>query len=81
MTATDGALHELGICAVAHVIRSGDVSSEAYVGTLLQRARTQADLNAFITIDEASVLEAARDADRQRRDVPRRDFRRPAQLG
>jgi len=34
------------------------------VGTLLERARAHADLNAFITIDEAAVLEAARDADR-----------------
>jgi len=34
------------------------------VGTLLERARAHADLNAFITIEEAAVLEAARDADR-----------------
>jgi Amidase len=40
------------------------VSSETYVGTLLERARAHADLNAFTTIDEAAVLEAARDADR-----------------
>jgi hypothetical protein len=40
------------------------VSSETYVGNLLERARAQADLKAFITIDEASVLQAARQADR-----------------
>ena len=59
--------HELGLAAAARAIRRGDVSSEAYVSTLLQRARAQADLNAFITIDEASVLEASKDADRCRR--------------
>jgi indoleacetamide hydrolase len=57
-------LHELGLAAAARAIRNGDVSSETYVGTLLERARAHADLNAFITIEEAAVLEAARDADR-----------------
>jgi mandelamide amidase len=42
------------------------MSAETYVGTLLERARAHAGLNAFITIDEAVVLEAARDADRSR---------------
>jgi indoleacetamide hydrolase len=60
-------LHELGLAAAARAIRNGEASSEVYVSTLLQRARAHADLNAFITIDEASVLEAARDADRRRR--------------
>ena len=66
MTDRGCALHELGLAAVARAIRDGDVSSEVYVSTLLQRARAYADLNAFITIDEASVLEAASDADRGR---------------
>jgi len=57
-------LHELGLAAAARAIRNADVSSETYVGTLLERARAHADLNAFITIEEAAVLEAARDADR-----------------
>jgi indoleacetamide hydrolase len=65
MTDDSGVLHELGLCAAARVIRNGDVSSEAHLGTQLQRARAQADLNAFITIAEVSVLEAARDADRR----------------
>jgi mandelamide amidase len=34
---------------------------------MLERARDHADLKAFITIDEASVLQAARQADRSRR--------------
>ena len=57
-------LHELGLGAAARAIRNGEVSSETYVGELLERARAHADLKAFITIDEASVLQAARQADR-----------------
>ena len=63
MTSDSGVLHELGLCAAARVIRNGEVSSEAYVEALLQRARAHADLNALITIAETSALEAARDAD------------------
>ena len=62
-----GELHELGLAAATRAIRNGIVSSEAYVGKLLGRAREHADLKAFITIDEASVLEAARQADRSLR--------------
>jgi mandelamide amidase len=61
-----GELHEPGLAA-ARAIRNGEVSSEAYVGELLERARGHADLKAFITIDEAAVLEAARQADRSLR--------------
>ena len=64
---SSGELHELGLAAAARAIRNGDVSSEAYVGKLLERARAHADLKAFITIDEASVLQAARQADRSLR--------------
>jgi len=53
-------LHELGLAAAARAIRNGEVSSEAYVGKLLERERRHADLKAFITIDEASVLECWR---------------------
>jgi mandelamide amidase len=62
-----GDLHELGLAAAARAIRNGEVSSEAYVGKLLERARGHADLKAFITIDEATVLEAAQQADRSLR--------------
>ena len=62
-----GELHELGLAAAARAIRNGEVSSEALVARLLQRARAHADLKAFIAIDEASVLEAARQADRSMR--------------
>jgi indoleacetamide hydrolase len=59
---TCGQSHELGLAAAACAIRNGDVSSETYVGRLLERVREQGDLKAFITIDEASVLQAATQA-------------------
>jgi mandelamide amidase len=55
-----------GLVDAARAIRGGEFSSEAYSTALLRRAREQADLNAFITIDEAEVLAAARDADKAR---------------
>src|SRR5512134_3747149 len=64
---SSGELHQLGLAAAARAIRSGDVSSETYVGKLLERARGHADLKAFISIDEATVLEEARQADRSLR--------------
>ncbi|OAP35281.1 indole acetimide hydrolase [Sinorhizobium glycinis] len=56
----------LGVVAAAAAIRNGDISSESYTAALLQRARTHSDLNAFITIDEAAALAAARNADKAR---------------
>jgi mandelamide amidase len=60
------ALAELGVSTAAAAIRRGELTAERYAGALLDRARTHADLNAFITIDEAAVLAAARDADKAR---------------
>jgi Asp-tRNA(Asn)/Glu-tRNA(Gln) amidotransferase A subunit family amidase len=59
-------LTSLGLAAAAAAVRNGDITSEAYATALLQRARALAELNAFITIDEAAVLAAARDADKAR---------------
>ncbi|MEY9708346.1 hypothetical protein ABIF03_000488 [Bradyrhizobium elkanii] len=56
----------LGLAAAAVAIRAGHITSEAYTAALLLRARTLAELNAFITIDETAVLAAARDADKAR---------------
>ncbi|MTV13442.1 MULTISPECIES: amidase family protein [Bradyrhizobium] len=56
----------LGLAAAAAAIREGHITSEAYTAALLLRARTLAELNSFITIDEAAVLAAARDADKAR---------------
>jgi len=58
-----GDLHELGLAAAARAIRNREISSEALVGALLKRSRAHADLKAFITIDDAGALEAARHAD------------------
>src|SRR5262245_48729075 len=59
-------LTSLGVAAAAAAVRNGDITSEAYTTALLQRARALAELNAFITINEAAVLEAARGADKAR---------------
>ncbi|MET4034046.1 MULTISPECIES: amidase family protein [unclassified Bradyrhizobium] len=56
----------LGLATAAAAVRNGDITSEAYTAALLQRARALAELNAFITIDEAGVLAAARAADKSR---------------
>ncbi|MGY8704387.1 amidase family protein [Bradyrhizobium sp. 18BD] len=56
----------LGLAAAAAAIRNGDMTSEAYTAALLQRERALVELNAFITIDEAAVIAAARDADKVR---------------
>ncbi|BCH28828.1 indoleacetamide hydrolase [Mesorhizobium sp. L-8-10] len=56
----------LGLAAAATAVRNGDITSEVYVTALLRRARALADLNAFITIDEATVLADARDRDKAR---------------
>jgi indoleacetamide hydrolase len=68
-SSSSGELHELGLLAAARAIRNGEGSSEVYVGKLLERASGHADFNAFITIDEASVLETARQADRFEQDA------------
>jgi len=56
----------LGLAAAAAAIRNGDITAEAYATGLLKRAGVFAELNAFISIDEAAVLAAARDADKAR---------------
>lgn len=59
-------VESLGLATAAAAVRNGDITSESYTAALLQRARALAELNAFITIDEAAVLAAARDADKSR---------------
>jgi Asp-tRNA(Asn)/Glu-tRNA(Gln) amidotransferase A subunit family amidase len=54
---------ELGVAAAAAAIKNGEMKAEAYASGLLERARNNADLNSFITIDENAVLQAARAAD------------------
>jgi indoleacetamide hydrolase len=61
----------LGLAAAAAAVRRGDITSENYTTALLQRARVVADLHAFISIDDAIVLAAAREADKARAAGPR----------
>lgn len=51
--------------AVDH-IRKGDMTAEAYVGQLLAHHDAHKDLNVFITLDRARVLEEARAVDQAR---------------
>ncbi len=51
--------------AVACMSR-GEITVERYAGALLERCESLRALNAFITLEPARVLEAARDCDRQR---------------
>lgn len=59
-------LHELGVVEAAAAIRSGEITAEALAAALLQRAKALSSLNAFVNLDEAIVLGAARAADRHR---------------
>ena len=56
-------LHELGVVESAAAIRSGEITAEVLAAALLQRAKALNALNAFMNLDEAIVLEAARTAD------------------
>jgi mandelamide amidase len=59
-------LQELGVVEAAAVIRSGEITAEALAAALLQRAKAFNSLNAFVNLDEAIVLGAARAADQHR---------------
>lgn len=48
-------------------VRTGKITAEAYVGTLLDHAQAQRDLNAMIVLDSAGALAAARAVDAVRR--------------
>jgi mandelamide amidase len=56
-------LHQLGVVESAASIRSGEITAEALATALLARAKALNALNAFVNLDEAVVLEAARAAD------------------
>jgi mandelamide amidase len=64
--AAESELTNLGVAEAAQAIRKGEVSAEAYVSALLRHARRNADLKAFITVDEQGALSAAREADQAR---------------
>ena len=58
--------HALGVVEAAAAIRSGEITAEVLVTALLRRAKALDSLNAFVTLDEAIVLDAARAADQHR---------------
>ena len=53
--------------AVRHMV-AGDITAERYAEALITRCQAQRDLNAFISFEPDLVREAAREADRRRRD-------------
>jgi indoleacetamide hydrolase len=55
-SSSSGELHELGLLAAVRAIQNGEVSSEVYVGKLLERASGHADFNAFITVRAAITV-------------------------
>jgi mandelamide amidase len=57
---------DLSLSEAARKIRSGELSSVALTEALLARAEASRDLNAFITLDRAGALAAARAADAAR---------------
>jgi mandelamide amidase len=63
---TEGELLELTATEAVLAMSRGDVTAENYASALLARCEAGKSLNAFITLDPALVLEAARAADRTR---------------
>ncbi|MCR9136076.1 MAG: amidase family protein [Alphaproteobacteria bacterium] len=60
-------MSQLSLCAAAQNIRQGTFTSEDYVLALLRRCEQAKQLNAFLYMDAAQVLDDARQADRQMR--------------
>ena len=56
-------LSELGVADAAALIRAKQVTSVELTQAYLARAEANRDLNAFITLDRAAALDAARRAD------------------
>ena len=63
---TDAELVELGAVEAVAALRAGELTAETYAKALLGRCEAGKPLNAFITLEPARVLEAAREADRRR---------------
>jgi len=59
-------LTELGLADAAQLLRAGRVKSAELTEAYLRRAEANGDLNAFITLDRAGALAAARRADAER---------------
>ncbi len=63
MTHNNSALHELGVAALARQLRERKVSALETAQHFLARAKSHADLGAFLAIDEDVTLAQARAAD------------------
>ena len=59
--------HELTCSAAARAIRDGEITSEAYLRALVDRAESHRRLNCFLTLDAVGALQAAKAADDERR--------------
>ena len=59
-------LLELSAVDVVAKLRNGDIAAERYAAAILERCQQGQTLNAFITLPQEQVLEAARAADRLR---------------
>jgi len=64
--AQPGEAHDLTLLEAAREIHGGSLTSERYTQVLLERTRSLSSLNAFITVNDEVVLEAARDSDKAR---------------
>jgi indoleacetamide hydrolase len=60
-------LTALSASEAAEKIRKGDITSEALTKALIDKVKTVPSLNAFITLDEAGALKAAKAADDARK--------------
>ena len=65
LTQGGGALHELGVTALAARLRAREVSAVEVAQHFLARAQSHAALGAFLAIDEATTLAQARAADQR----------------
>jgi indoleacetamide hydrolase len=63
----ESGLAELSAHEAVAAMARGDITAEAYAAALLERCEGGKALNAFITLEPACVLEAARACDRRRR--------------
>ena len=63
----DSDLTHLSARTALTALRRGDITAERYAQALLDRCRSGARLNAFITLRPEQVLQAARERDRERR--------------
>ena len=52
--------------------RSGNLTSVDLVKACLERANNDKELNIFVTLDDEGAIEAARNADKQRKDGDRK---------